>query len=353
MKRIFIIAGHALLGQGVESLLGREASLEIVGQETDVDKAIERIRELQPDVVIVEDGDPAFDPASFITRIVKEGLGVKVIGLNLDGNTIYIYRGEQQVIKEVEDLVKAIEHNPREPVSSEEWATLAETRSRVYGFPGAVFNRLPDNMFAESLSGPELAHFLLSLAGAEDLPGDMQDGLKLIEGFVRACKGKAVDELRTELAVERTRLLRGVKPGYSPPPPYESVYVGSDQGPLMQASVAVRQAYAEAGVGLPEEVKDQPDFIGLELDFMRHLTEKEAQAWANDDGSKVLEVMEQERAFLEEHVTRWVPRFCDVMANEARLDFYKGIARMTKGFVMDETQKVAEFINWALAATVA
>jgi TorA maturation chaperone TorD len=161
-----------------------------------------------------------------------------------------------------------------------------------------------------------------------------------------------VDELRTGLAVERTRLLRGVKPGYGPPPPYESVYVGSDQGPLMQASVAVRQAYAEAGVGLPEEVKDQPDFIGLELDFMRHLTEKEAQAWAAADPEEALKVLEKERAFLEEHITRWIPRFCDVMHQEARLDFYRGIARMTKGFVLDEAQKVAELVEWARAAGV-
>jgi len=346
MKRVFIFSRHPLFGQGVESLLYQEARLEVVGRETDVNKAFERIQELQPDVVIVEDGDPA----SFIARIVKEGLGAKVIGLNLDGNTIYIYRSEQQVIKEVEDLVKAIKNNPYEPVSSEEWTTLATSRSRVYGFLGAVYNRLPDDQFAQSLSGTDLTDFPLSMSGSQDLPEDMREGLRLIERFIQDSQGKPVDELRTGLAVERTRLLRGVKPGYSPPPPYESVYVGSDQGPLMQASVAVRQAYAEAGVGLPEEVKDQPDFIGLELDFMRHLTEKEAQAWAAGDPEEALKVLEKEQAFLEEHITRWIPRFCDVMLQEARLDFYRGIARMTKGFVLDEAQKVAELVDWARAA---
>ena len=169
--------------------------------------------------------------------------------------------------KEVEDLVEAIEHNPSESVSAEEWAALATSRSRVYGFLGAVYNRLPDDSFAESLSGPDLAGFLSSLAGTEDLPEDMREGLELIQGFTRDSAAKPVDELETELAVERTRLLRGVKPGYGPPPPYKSVYVGSDQQPLTQASVAVRQIYAEAGVKLREEVRDQPDFIGFELDF--------------------------------------------------------------------------------------
>jgi TorA maturation chaperone TorD len=121
----------------------------------------------------------------------------------------------------------------------------------------------------------------------------------------------------------------------------------------MQASVAVRQAYAESGVDLPEEVRDQPDFIGFELDFMRHLTEKEAQAWSDGDHAEALVMLERQRAFLEEHITRWIPRFCDVMAREARLDFHRGIARMTKGFVLGEAQKVVELVGWADVAETA
>ncbi len=83
----------------------------------------------------------------------------------------------------------------------------------------------------------------------------------MIEQYIQAATHKPVEELRNELAVDRTRLLRGIKPGYGPPPPYESVYAGTEQQPQMQASMSVQQAYAEAGVGLPKEVRDQPDFI--------------------------------------------------------------------------------------------
>jgi TorA maturation chaperone TorD len=353
MKRVFLLSCHPLFGQGVELLLGQEAGLDIVGRGTDVDKAVEDIRKLRPDAVIVASSNPEDDLAPMVMRILREGAGTKIVGLDLRDNTICIYRGEQRFVKEVEDLVKAIEHNPSDPVSTDEWAGLAVSRSRVYGFLGAVYNRLPDEGFAESLSGPDLAGFLLSLAGMEDLPEDMRKGLELIEGFVRDSEAKPVDELQTELAVERTRLLRGVKPGYRPPPPYESVYMASDRQPVMQASAAVRHIYAEAGVNLPEEVRDQPDFIGLELDFMRHLTDKEAQAWVDSDREEALRVLEKEQAFLEEHITRWIPRFCEVMDQEARLDFYRGIAHMTKGFVLDEAQKVAELVEWAQVAETA
>jgi TorA maturation chaperone TorD len=352
MKRVFLVASSTLFGRGVENLLRQEPAVELVGCETDAGRAVDQIKELRPDVVILDSSDPMCDRALAMMRILREGLGTKVIGLSLQDSTICIYRGEKRVAREMEDLMDAIEHNEgrSEPVSTEEWAGLAASRSRVYAFLAAVYNRLPDAPFAESLSGPDLAGLLSSLTGTEDLPTEMQAGLRLVEGFIRDSEGKPVDELQTELAVERTRLLRGVKPGYGPPPPYESVYASSDRQPQMQATAAVRQAYAEAGVGLPEEVHDQPDFIGFELDFMRHLTEVEAQAWAEGNREKALETLEKERAFLDEHVARWIPRFCDVMEKEARLDFYRGIALLTRGFVRDEAQKVPEHLAWATAA---
>jgi DNA-binding NarL/FixJ family response regulator len=58
MMCVLIVSSHPLFGQGVESLLRQEAGVEIVGRETDVDYAIERIKELQPDVIILGNDDP-------------------------------------------------------------------------------------------------------------------------------------------------------------------------------------------------------------------------------------------------------------------------------------------------------
>jgi chemotaxis response regulator CheB len=118
MRRVFILSFHPLFGQGVESLLRREARLEIVGQETDADKALERLKEIRPDVVILDCAETACDPTPAVMRILREGLGTKVIGLNLQDNTLYIYRGEQRLVKEVKDLIEAIEPLPPEPASS-------------------------------------------------------------------------------------------------------------------------------------------------------------------------------------------------------------------------------------------
>ena len=74
-----------------------------------------------------------------------------------------------------------------ELLSAEQWVALATSRSRVYGFLGTVYNRLPDGQFAENLTSLDQDGFLSSLVGTEDLPEDVREGLELIEGFVRAC----------------------------------------------------------------------------------------------------------------------------------------------------------------------
>ena len=109
MTRVFILSCHPLLGQGIESLLCQETELEIVGQETDADRAIERIQELGPDVVLVDNDAPALDLKPIIMRILKERSGITVVGLSLQDNTIRIYHGKHRLIQEVEDLVQAIE----------------------------------------------------------------------------------------------------------------------------------------------------------------------------------------------------------------------------------------------------
>ena len=54
MKRIFMVSSQLLFSLGVENLLRQQAGLEIVGRETDATKALERIRELKPDVVLMD-----------------------------------------------------------------------------------------------------------------------------------------------------------------------------------------------------------------------------------------------------------------------------------------------------------
>jgi len=104
MKRVLILSRWRLWGRGIENLLCQEAGLQVVGCEIDLDKALERIRELQPDVLVLDSDDPAPE----VLRILRQEVGTKIIGLNPEDNTMCIYRGEQREVRRIEDLVEAI-----------------------------------------------------------------------------------------------------------------------------------------------------------------------------------------------------------------------------------------------------
>jgi DNA-binding NarL/FixJ family response regulator len=108
MTRVLMISRQSMFEQGLDALLRQEPALEIVVCETDVGRAMERIKELRPDVVIFEANGPEADVGQVVRRLLRENLKLKVIELNLRDNTVCIYCGEHRVIKQVADLVEAI-----------------------------------------------------------------------------------------------------------------------------------------------------------------------------------------------------------------------------------------------------
>lgn len=112
MTRIFIISNYPMFGRGLESLLRQGNRLEVMGQETDLGRAVERIKNLQPDVVIVDNGGPGQQPgiSAAVLQILDENSATKVIGLSLQGNHLSIYQATRRIITSVEDLMNVIDN---------------------------------------------------------------------------------------------------------------------------------------------------------------------------------------------------------------------------------------------------
>jgi DNA-binding NarL/FixJ family response regulator len=108
MKRIFIISDYLMFSRGLESLLSQEA-VDIVGQATNIDKAIKLIEETQPDVIIFYTNATPSASAPEIINILERYPDLKVINLNLQDNNLYLHWLKQSVIQGVEDLIAAIE----------------------------------------------------------------------------------------------------------------------------------------------------------------------------------------------------------------------------------------------------
>ncbi|MDG7007432.1 MAG: molecular chaperone TorD family protein [Nitrososphaerota archaeon] len=143
------------------------------------------------------------------------------------------------------------------------------------------------------------------------------------------------------LQVDWTRLFRGVAKGYSPPPPYESVYKeGLLGGPTSQA---VARIYATNGLGLSDKSNEMPDYIGVEFKFMSTLASEESKAWGSDP-SKAVKIIEDEKRFVQERMRQWIPRFCGEAKKLAKTEFYRSVADVIRS-ILDWDAQLIESID--------
>jgi DNA-binding NarL/FixJ family response regulator len=97
-----------MFGRGIESLLRQQIDSDIVGQESDFEKGMVHIQQLQPDVVVLIDPVGADDSDRATMCILRENPHTKVIDLSLQGNNLRIYRVRQRLVKDLADLSAVI-----------------------------------------------------------------------------------------------------------------------------------------------------------------------------------------------------------------------------------------------------
>ena len=86
--RIVIVEDHALFREGLHLIIKDEESIEIVGEAANGSQAIETIRDLQPDVVLLDMGVPEMDGIKVIPPIRKVSPKTKPLITATDENTI-------------------------------------------------------------------------------------------------------------------------------------------------------------------------------------------------------------------------------------------------------------------------
>jgi len=87
------------------------------------------------------------------------------------------------------------------------------------------------------------------------------------------------------------------------------------------------------GIRIPDEWHQPPDYIGVELDFMRLLCSKELEAYEKQEANILSETFHAEQSFVENHLGVWVPQFCEKMSSEAGEDYFRGLAHLTVGLI--------------------
>ncbi len=176
---------------------------------------------------------------------------------------------------------------------------------------------LPDEKLIKILNGLEKSRGELYLEIARNTPG--------------------ISELES-LKIDYSKLFVG--PYGLLAPPYGSVYLEDTSRVMGNSTMDVRNNYKEEGLDIG--LKEAPDHIAIELEFMYFFIFKEIEAIRNSDSVSAPSYLKKQKVFLETHLGIWVSEFADNVEANAQTEFYKNLARLTKSFVTKDLKSLSD-----------
>ena len=91
--RVLVVTNDAIFVEGICALLGNCGACDVVGSAASAEEALERTRELRPDVVLIDTVIPTVDSEHVIRTIHKEMENVQVLLVGHDASGEPMFRG--------------------------------------------------------------------------------------------------------------------------------------------------------------------------------------------------------------------------------------------------------------------
>lgn len=185
---------------------------------------------------------------------------------------------------------------------------------------------LLSRLFLERPESGLLQDLLADLAEVPDGSGLDSE----VQALRQCLEGEELQTLQQRLLPEYTRLFRGIKEGFGPPPPFESLYRG--EGLMSHATQSARDQYLEAGFGEIAPEAGPQDHLGVELRFLSLLCYREAEGWEAGDPDQALTRRDAQMCFLEQHLMGWLPDFARRIGVESQEPFYRAVVDLSLAF---------------------
>jgi TorA maturation chaperone TorD len=145
----------------------------------------------------------------------------------------------------------------------------------------------------------------------------------------RQMQATSVELAQEEMSIDHATLFIG--PFELLAPPYGSVYIEKNRRVMGQSSVNAARYYQEAGLSV--DIKEPPDHIVIELEFMYYLCSKEASAAQNGQHAEVNDYRELQTRFYYHAIKPWVGDFCAAIRAGTDNDFYVNLADCLDSFL--------------------
>ena len=206
----------------------------------------------------------------------------------------------------------------------DEFQQLMKARQNVYDLLRCFFLQEPAETFLMALKNENI---LNNLVGYNK---ELDEGVELLSLIIFSPE---ISDVVPGLLLEFTRLFVGPVPV----PLYESVYRSETELLMQEETLAVRRKYLEAGLVVNPGKPFPDDHIGAELEFVFYLCQKASQA---ENASMQDSFMKMQYRFFQEHLIAWVSPLCDRLYEETESPYFRGIAKITKGFVNWDYQEI-------------
>ncbi len=218
-----------------------------------------------------------------------------------------------------------------------ELETVLEARGFAYALLMQAFLVEPQREQIENLA--ETGAVRLFPFG-QDHPA-IQQGTAAVGAFLADPANRSAEAV-DRLVWDYTRLFVG--PARLPAPPYESAYRTVDRLVFQEVTLEVREAYRRYGLVAPKLGTEPDDHIGLELSFLYETCRLAGGAAAAGDIDGVHTILQDQQAFLDDHLMQWVPRFAADVRQHAETAYYRGWADLLAGFAETDRDLLEELL---------
>ncbi len=122
--------------------------------------------------------------------------------------------------------------------------------------------------------------------------------------------------------------------------PYGSVYTEDTRQVMGKSTMDVLNFYETAGLSV--EIKEPPDHIAIELEFMYYLCSKEAVAVRDNTSDAARSLRRQQADFYFQTLKPWVGKFCEAIRGGTDNGFYRNLADCLMHFLASCEQIYSE-----------